>query len=482
MTALACWMAIGLTACGTRLSQQTIEADAGQGLGSSSQNSSGANSATSPSATSSGGTNEVGTPSASAAAGSGGSQSTGNGTASPKASGASSRPGGSAIGTNGSVGSSSGVGNATNSGGPPAGSVITLGNVGTYSGVIGAIFTGAQQSIEMWAEYTNAHGGLNGHPVKVVSADDGGDPSTSQSLVEQMVTQDHAIAFVGNLMPLTVQASLSYLQQNHIPVMGGDETTDTWFQSPVLFPEGTEIFHSADGDVKLAVAAGKTKMGFLYCVEDPVCGDSYNYFDQGGHARADGADPVYWSSFSLTQPTFTAQCIQAKRDGANFIFLAGDGNSLERVARDCSAQGYYPLYAAGSIAISASMQSDSQLDGMYGTQATFPWMDSATPAQAAYQQALQTYAPSLVSSGASSAEWTSGELVVAASKYLGANPSSSQFFEGLWTIKNNNLGGLAPPLTFNVNSHATVATCYFYIQLQGKQFVDPNHGKYLCPS
>jgi branched-chain amino acid transport system substrate-binding protein len=295
-----------------------------------------------------------------------------------------------------------------------------------------------------------------------------------------MVTQDHAIAFVGNLVPLTVTASLSYLQQHHIPVIGGDLDTEDWVTSPVLFPEGTEFFHQNDGLVKGPVARGKTKLGMLYCVEDPICSASNQYLIKEGHAKADGADPVYSASFSLTQPTFTAQCISARNAGATFIVLGGDGNSLERLARDCAAQGYNPLYAAGGVAVSQSMASDSQLDGMFATQVTFPWMDAYTPAQAAYQQAIQTYAPSLVSSGASAAEWTSGELAVAASGYLGTTPTSAQFFQGLYTIKNNTLGGLAPPLTFNTSAAATAPSCYFEITLGNGKFVDPNGGRPIC--
>jgi branched-chain amino acid transport system substrate-binding protein len=348
--------------------------------------------------------------------------------------------------------------------------------------VIGAIFTGAQQSIQMWAKYTNARGGLNGHPVRVITGDDGGDPSTSQSLVEQMVTKDHAIAFVGNIVPLTVQASLAYLERQHIPVIGVYSATQTDFHSPVLFPASTEINALSDGNIKLALAAGKKKLGFLYCVEAPACTQSYNYLIRDGHARADGADPAYSSSFSLTQPSFTAQCIQARQAGVDFLFLGGDGNSLQRVARDCAAQGYHPQYEAVSLGVSASMQGDPRLDGMLATQASFPWMASDTPAQAAYQEAIRTYAPGLVGSGASSNEWTAGQLAVAASKYLGANPTSSQFLQGLWTIKNNDLGGLAPPLTFNANGNSSVHRCYFSIQLRGDRFVDPSHGKYTCPS
>ncbi len=133
----------------------------------------------------------------------------------------------------GSGGSAGGGGSAAANG-----STIALGNVGTYSGVIGAVFSGAQQTMGVWQAYVNAHGGLNGHPVHVYIEDDGADPSTSVSDVEQEVTQDHVVAFVGNLVPLTASASVSYLQQKNIPVIGGDASSATWWQSPVYFPQG----------------------------------------------------------------------------------------------------------------------------------------------------------------------------------------------------------------------------------------------------
>ena len=455
-------LAVLLTGCGSRVAHEAI-VTAARGVAS----------AQSPSAQAAARVSGKGTVSQTQATTPGGSVTStttaGTGAAAPTGGATGASPGGGAV-TKSTTASAAGT----------SGSTVYLGNVGTYSGVIGAIFTGAQQSIQVWSEYTNAPGGLNGHPVKVISADDGGDPTTSQTEVQQLVTQDHVIAFVGDLMPLTIQASLPYLQQQHIPVIGGDGTTEYWYQSPVLFPEGTEILSAADATVKAAVAAGHSNLGFLYCVEDPICTGAEQYLITEGHAKTDGANPVYSASFSLTQPDFTAQCINAQQSGANVLFLGGDGNSLERLARDCSAQNYHPLYEAESIGVSQSMASDTTLNGMISSQATFPWMDGFTPAQALYQAAIKQYAPGLVGSGASSGEWTSGMLAVAASKYLGATPTSAQFFQGLWTIKNDNLGGLSPPLTFNANGNASPTSCYFLVTLQNGQFVDPNHGNYEC--
>jgi branched-chain amino acid transport system substrate-binding protein len=363
-------------------------------------------------------------------------------------------------------------------------STINLGNVGTYSGVIGAVFSGAQQTIGVWQAYVNAHGGLNGHPVHVYIEDDGGDPSTSQSDVEQEVTQDHVIAFVGNLVPLTANASVSYLQQQDIPVIGGDASSATWWQSPVMFPQGGSDLgdDQAIFTIKGAAARGDTKMGVMYCVEDPTCSDGIQSLIQQGGGQAAGVTTVYSSSFSITQPDFTANCLDAKQAGANFIYFAGDGDSLERMANDCAEQGYKPLFVGDSIAITANLASDPNLNGLLAGQTDFPWVDSYTPAQATYQQAVKAYDPSLASSATTAAEWTAGMLAVAASSALTATPTSAEFFQGLWGIKNNNLGGLAPPLTFTQGQPATPSNCYFLMTLNNGQFQDLNNGTTTCVS
>jgi branched-chain amino acid transport system substrate-binding protein len=378
-----------------------------------------------------------------------------------------------------SVSSGGGGGGAASNG-----STIALGNVGTYSGVIGAVFSGAQQTIGVWQAYVNQHGGLNGHPVHVYIEDDGADPSTSVSDVEQEVTQDHVIAFVGNLMPLTVQASVSYLQQQDIPVIGGDASSTTWWQSPVLFPQGSSDLGSDQAvfTIKAAAAKGYTKMGVLYCVEDPTCSNGIQSLIQPGGGQQAGVTTVYSSSFSITQPDFTAQCLDAKQAGATFIYFAGDGDSLMRMANNCAAQGYKPLYVGDSIAITANLASNPNLNGLLAGQTNFPWVDAFTPAQATYQQAVKQYAPQLAGSATTAAEWAAGMLAVAAAKDLTATPTSAEFFQGLWSIKDNNLGGLAPPLTFNQNAAATPSNCFFLMTLQNGQFVDLQNGNSQCVS
>jgi branched-chain amino acid transport system substrate-binding protein len=80
---------------------------------------------------------------------------------------------------------------------------IVLGSVGQQSGIFGSIVAGGGQAVQAWAAWVNASGGIHCHPVKYYLADDGGDPSRQQALVQQMVEQDHVVAFLQMDAPLT---------------------------------------------------------------------------------------------------------------------------------------------------------------------------------------------------------------------------------------------------------------------------------------
>ena len=64
---------------------------------------------------------------------------------------------------------------------------IVIGNIGDYSGIIGTLMKGGNVMAAVVARYVNEHGGLDGHPLQVVTGDAGGDPARALSLVRDMV-------------------------------------------------------------------------------------------------------------------------------------------------------------------------------------------------------------------------------------------------------------------------------------------------------
>src|SRR5579872_4341313 len=98
-------------------------------------------------------------------------------------------------------------------------SPVTVGNVGTWSGVFGGIGIPELHGVKAWVGDVNARGGLAGHPVRLVSYDDGGEPGRALSSAQRLVEQDKAIVILGVFQPTTEQAVTAYLEQKQIPLM-----------------------------------------------------------------------------------------------------------------------------------------------------------------------------------------------------------------------------------------------------------------------
>src|SRR5438093_953182 len=130
------------------------------------------------------------------------------------------------VGTGGGSGSAGSAGPAPGGPGPGAGppaataAEIRLGSFGVQSGVLGATMAPFFQGARAWVADVTARGGLNGHPVRLIVGDDGGDPAKTQALVRRMVEQDKVQAFYTVAAPTTLQAATPYLEQAQVPIIG----------------------------------------------------------------------------------------------------------------------------------------------------------------------------------------------------------------------------------------------------------------------
>src|SRR5258708_22074352 len=113
-----------------------------------------------------------------------------------------------------------------------------------------------------WVKWTNAHGGINGHPVHLTLLDDAGDATTSLSEVKQLVQQDHVVAIIGSNSPVATSWS-TYIKQVKVPVIGG---TSAFFpgEGPYFFPAALAAGCAAPVTVQVPHTAGAKKPAWLY--------------------------------------------------------------------------------------------------------------------------------------------------------------------------------------------------------------------------
>jgi branched-chain amino acid transport system substrate-binding protein len=193
-----------------------------------------------------------------------------------------------------------------------------------------------------------------------------------------------------------------------------------------------------------------------------------------------GATVVYQGQVSLAQPDFTAECLQAQRNGAEAILAGLDSASISRLARACLQQGYRPGFYTGGLATTAATAEDPNLDGLVASLQTFPFVADDLPGAREQRSAVERFAPKMAMSTTTAAVWVAGTLLREVSQQLPAEVSPADFVNALHQVRNNTLGGLAPPLTYTAGQPAAEPRCFFMAIVKDRQYTAPNGSKQDC--
>ena len=365
---------------------------------------------------------------------------------------------------------------------PSSGATIKIGNVGVASGVLGAPFEPIREAVRVWVKWVNAQGGIKGHPVSVVFADDGGDPARHRAAVQKMVEQDKVVAFVGDAETLTGRASIAYHEQVKVPVIGSDTGSPHYYDSTMHFPEVPTGNAKWVADVVAAGQTGKlqskTKLATLTCVEAQSCGDADSIFAQ--QAPGVGLKVVYRARSSITQPDYTTECLQARNAGAELFYVVLDVPSIARLSQSCARQGYKPTFVLGSIA-SVEQPKDPNLDGATFGSGAFPWFLTNTPARTEFNEAFKTYDPNFKIESLAATGWTAAKMFeTAIAGFVGADPKPADVLQGLYALGGNDLGGLTYPLHFTEGQKPPATSCFHLITIRNGAWTSDDAGKLQC--
>jgi branched-chain amino acid transport system substrate-binding protein len=366
----------------------------------------------------------------------------------------------------------------------PSGAPIVLGTIGGYTGVQASSLAMTQEVAQAWAKSVNASGGINGHPVKLVTMDDGSDPATSLQDAQQLVQQDHVMAIVG---PTTLvdAAWSSYVESKGVPVIGGTPFDTPSTSNPDYFPTGTSSPGMFLGTITAMKKAGLSKFEILYCAESPVCKQSVSYV--AAAAKIVGGVSVSSTQISSSAPSYTAQCLAAKNANVDAFMPAVGADVALRVIDSCTQLDYTPHQVNQTEDTGTSWLKDPNTNNAILVSPNANYVDGSLPATKQFLDAMATYAPGLTTGNQFSSNviypWIAGELFEAAAKAANIGPTSTpaDVKRGLYALKDETLGGLTQPLTYTPGK-PTVLTCYFVDAIQNGKFVSLDDNKPVCPS
>ncbi len=373
----------------------------------------------------------------------------------------------------------------TSSTGSASGTPIKIGVVCDCSGTYGSTESLEAKVDQAWADEVNAAGGLNGHPVDLITKDDGTVPANSVTAAESLISDGVVAIFDASVLDVTWQKQVDAAK---IPVIGGNFTTTMYYTDPNWYPTGETNDAITYSNVATAKASGGTKVGLLYCAESPQCQESVPITQTA--AKTEGVSLAYTASVSATAPSYTAQCLAAKQAGVDSIIVLDSVAVEANVATDCAQQDYNPTFVGEGTGFTNQVPQTGALKSTYWSD--FPILPFfATSAQVEQMNTvLDKYEPGMRQSTLTYAEvavqgWTGGLAVAQAIKAAGVTASSTvtaaDLVKGLDTFKNETLDGWSPPLTFTAGK-AHPVDCWYTARLENGKATLTNSGKLSCES
>lgn len=396
-----------------------------------------------------------------------------------------------------SSGSSSGSSQSAAGSSSPAASGKTpyvIGQVGTFSGPNGSSQIGAKYGLDAWVKWTNAHGGINGHPVQLISLDDQQNAATLLTETKKLVQQDHVIALVGTAS--SVEPAMGpYIASGSVPLIGGDLSFTDFGQYQNFYPEGTTQDALYNWAPPASAALEKeAKYGAIYCVESSQCKQIVDA--QKADAGSAGVSFVFSSGASASASSYTAQCLAAKSAGANAVGLFLAEVTVVQVISSCQQQGYNPLWLTGGTGMTAS-EASATSGTVVGPVPTFPWFAASNPAEQAFQTAMHQYeaevftaAPSSLASsgygGAAVEAWVAGEIFAAAASNVpsGTAVTGAAIEAQLAQLpKGDTFGGSTVPLTYSgPDTKQPAVNCFYLLELRDHKYSVLDNGAPICRS
>jgi len=355
-------------------------------------------------------------------------------------------------------------------------SVVTVGQLGSFSGVLGAVTAGAPKSVGAWVAYQNDHGGLNGHPIKLFVADDQGDPATALTLAKRLVESDKVLAFVGDVHFFGYEQVEQYMRSKNVPMIGGEGATEARYTSPVNFPISAPGAVQIVKGLKLYVERGATKMGMLYCLEiSALC----SYLNDEVKKSEVGKYVLQSYQVSLVAPSYTSQCLRMKQGGLEVIYMLMDTAGASRLVKDCANQGFRPKL------LLLGLDATKELPGIPAlAEAVMPGATVSTGARDLasvnlFHTIIDTYAPGVGESGFGAQAYAGALMLGHVGQNLSDKPTSAELLAALYKVRKETLGGFIVPVSYS-KSGTTAAPCVFMWGVASGKFNAPEGSKPLC--
>lgn len=335
----------------------------------------------------------------------------------------------------------------------------------------------AIDAINAWADFINAKGGINGHPVEIDMRDSAGDPAKAQSLTTEILAKNPVLFLIEDpsvetaVGPTLAAAELPVMGVGYNPAVWGgyiaafklkcstDEGAPVSCGLPNAFPVTTTFGAVVDEQVIAAQLAGATTLATAACAEVDSCSAAAPVFS--ATAKALGVTDLGATKVASNAADYTAECIDWIAKGADFIQISGQASMGMALIDSCADQGYEGMWGASAGSVHGDLITRTDMKLVGGLHAFPWWVDD--PLVAEYRDAMSAAGvpDEGINDPTNTGLWSVLQLFAKAQANLSDAPTGAETLENMYTISNETLGGLIAPVTYTKDNPDRNRACFW---------------------
>ncbi len=343
-----------------------------------------------------------------------------------------------------------------------ANKTITLGILSPYSGPVAApVGDPLALGVKVFFDHVNDNGGIGGYKVKFLEEDSQYNPQVQVQLYNQIHTKVLMIA--DSLGTPTTFAIKDLAAADHMLVSAATLSSALARQQYLVMvgtPYRLQVENAFDYVVN-TLGDKNPATGIIY-QNDEYGQDGLTGYKEA--VAAYGLKDVGQASYAPTDKDFTAQVAQMKAAKAKYVFLSALPAVTATIVGTAFKLGYNPQFILQSPAWSNLLLGIPTLKPLLtnlwlvGQGAT--WGDTSKPGMAQLLQDVAKYAPTQQPDGYFEFGYTESEITYAILKKAFANNDLTRdgLYNAFLSLKNVDLGGLYPPVTYGSSPDQRVPT------------------------
>jgi branched-chain amino acid transport system substrate-binding protein len=350
---------------------------------------------------------------------------------------------------------------------------IVFAQVAAFEGPAASIGMEMRRGIIAAFEEVNRAGGVKGRKLKLLSADDGNEPTKSIEATQKFVSDGNIFAFIGAVGTISVAAAQPIAAEAGIPFLA--PITGAQFLREPFKPNVVNIrasyFEMAEAIVeRLTMDAEVSRIALLY--QD----DAFGRAVYAGVIRAlekRGMKLAAEGSYERNSLAVKSAVLTIQRAAPDAIILTGSHKPVAefiRLARLLKVNSLLLTITAGSNALAQELGSDGT--GVVMTHAV-PFPEDATlPVVARYQAALKATDPNAAPGFVSFEGYLAGRLAIAALQKEQNEPARADLLKTIFS-NSFDLGGVK--FSFSASNNQGTSTVFFTILQPDGTFKSVDH-------